>query len=101
MLYSWQATGTVSYNFHSAPDGAPPDYAESFDAQENDQAHGTYTAPFSGIHGWYWENAGTETLTITLATAGYYSRAQVARDRASGSRTLKDIRGNAVPDATR
>ena len=35
---------------------APPGYAESFDAQENDRAHGAYTAPFTGVHGWYWEN---------------------------------------------
>ena len=56
MLFSWQATGALDYNLHSAPDGAPPGYAESFDAQVNDRAHGSYTAPFTGIHGWYWEN---------------------------------------------
>ncbi len=65
MLFSWEATAPVSYNFHSAPDGAPAGYAESFDSQESDQRHGTYTAPFSGIHGWYWENRGTTELTIS------------------------------------
>ena len=47
MLFSWEATGPVSFNFHSAPDGAPPGYAESFDAQESDHENGSYTAPFT------------------------------------------------------
>ena len=101
MLFSWQATGPVSYNFHSRPDGAPPGYAESFDQQETDQAHGTYMAPFSGIHGWYWENRGATELTITLTTAGFYSRAQEARDRISGFHELTDVRGNVVEDSTK
>ena len=97
MVFTWDATGPVSYNFHAAPDGAPAGYAESFDAQESEQGHGTYTAPFSGIHGWYWENVGTEEITLTLTTAGFYTSAEVGRDRATGYRDLTDIRGNPVP----
>lgn len=96
MIYSWTATGPLAYNFHSAPDGAPPGYAESFDAQENDAAHGSYVAPFTGVHGWYWENPGAEDVTITLDTAGFYRDAHVARDRADGYRTLRDPRGAPV-----
>lgn len=96
MVYSWTATGPLEYNLHSAPDGAPPGYAESFDAQENDVAHGSYIAPFTGVHGWYWENPGTEEVTITLDTAGFYRDAHVVRDRADGYRTLRDPRGNPV-----
>lgn len=98
MLFSWHATAPVSYNFHSAPDGAPPGYAESFDSEESDHRHGTYTAPFSGIHGWYWENRGTTELTIRLTTAGFYSSAQESRDRVSGYRGLTDLRGNVLQD---
>ena len=100
MLFSWQATGELSYNFHSAPDGAPAGYAESFDAQESDQAHGTYTAPFPGIHGWYWENTGTDNVTISLTTAGFYSSAQEGRDRVSGYHELRDLRGNMVQETS-
>ncbi len=98
MLYSWEATGPVSYNFHSAPDGAPPGYAESFDAQESDAAHGSYNAPFTGVHGWYWENLGASEVTITLSTAGFYADAHEARDRVDGYHSLTDLRGNPVPD---
>ena len=97
MLFTWIATGPVSYNFHASPDGAPAGYAESFEAQESEQEHGTYTAPFSGIHGWYWENVGTEEITITLTTAGFYSSAEEGRARAAGYKDLTDIRGNPVP----
>ena len=96
MLYSWTASGVVAYNFHSAPDGAPPGYAESFDAQESDSAHGTYSAPFTGVHGWYWENHGTDYVTITLSTAGFYSDAHEARDRVDGFHRLTDLRGNKI-----
>ena len=98
MLFSWQASGPLNYNFHSAPDGAPPGYAESFDAQENDRAHGAYTAPFTGVHGWYWENETAEDVTISFWTAGFYSEAHEARDRATGYHALTDLRGNAVRD---
>ena len=97
MVFTWDATGPVSYNFHASPDGAPAGYAESFDAQESEQGHGTYTAPFSGIHGWYWENIGTEEITLTLTTAGFYTSAEEGRARVAGYRDLTDIRGNPVP----
>ena len=97
MMFTWNATGPVTYNFHAAPDGAPAGYAESFDARESEQGHGTYTAPFTGIHGWYWENVGTEEITITLTTSGFYTSAEVGRDRATGYKDLTDIRGNPVP----
>ena len=98
MLFSWQADGPLVYNFHSAPDGAPPGYAESFDAQENDRAHGAYTAPFTGVHGWYWENETDGEVTISFWTAGFYSEAHEARDRADGYHALTDLRGNEVRD---
>lgn len=97
MLFSWSASGPVTHNFHAAPDGAPAGYAEFFDARDLEEGHGTYTAPFTGIHGWYWENVGTEEITITLHTAGFYTNAHEARARVSGYRDLTDLRGNPVP----
>lgn len=93
MLFSWEATGAVSFNFHSAPDGAPAGYAESYGSEEVDRASGSYTAPFTGTHGWYWENLGSDYVTIRLTTAGFYSEAHQARDRVSGFRPLRNARG--------
>ena len=93
MLFSWEATGAVSFNFHSSPDGAPAGYAESFDSREVDRADGSYTAPFTGTHGWYWENLGSDYVTIRFTSAGFYSEAHQARDRVSGFHPLRDARG--------
>ncbi len=92
MVFSWEASGPVIYDFHSEPDGAPQGYAQSFDKAETAEAHGTYTAPLSGIHGWFWENAGSSDVTIKLTTAGFYSAATEFRDNDIVSRKLMDRR---------
>jgi len=83
LLYSWSATGTVNYELHAEPDGAPRGYAESYEkVQAKNGASGTLTAPFSGIHGWYWENTGNQAITVTLTTAGFYNMAHEFRNGA-------------------
>ena len=73
LLYSWNATAPVSYELHAEPDGAPRGYAQSYEkGRDSSQASGTMTAPFSGIHGWFWENTGDQEITVTLTTAGFY-----------------------------
>ena len=73
LLYSWSATAPVNYELHAEPDGAPRGYAQSYEKRPSiNQASGTLTAPFSGIHGWYWENSGSQEITVSLRTAGFY-----------------------------
>ena len=74
LLYSWKATTDVNYEFHAEPDGAPRGYAESYEKKNGvGSASGTLTAPFSGIHGWYWENPTDAEITVTLTAAGFYN----------------------------
>jgi hypothetical protein len=73
MLFSWRADGDVMHDFHGDPEGAPADAAQSFDAAPRRQADGSFTAPFTGIHGWYWENPGGDAVTVRLHTAGFYA----------------------------
>ena len=73
LLYSWKATRPVNYELHAEPDGAPAGYAESFEKNQAQAAAGTLTAPFSGIHGWYWENPTDTEVTVTLSAAGFYN----------------------------
>ena len=95
MLYSWSATGGLLHDFHGEravdeADGGPAE--ESFDKQNRREASGSLTAPFSGIHGWYWENPGAETITIRLTSAGYYSAAiEIRSDRSRRTRTLRTL----------
>ena len=72
MLYSWTASDWVRSEMHSEPDGAPPGTAEFFEVAERTLfRHGSYVAPFPGIHGWYWLNEGADSLTVTLHAAGF------------------------------
>ena len=74
LLYAWNATAPVNYELHAEPDGAPAGYAQSYEKKNGfTQASGTLTAPFPGIHGWYWENTTNQEVTVTLKTAGYYN----------------------------
>jgi hypothetical protein len=83
LLYSWKATSPVEYEFHAEPDGAPAGYAESYEkVPSSTQALGTLTAPFSGIHGWYWKNRSRQEVTITLSTAGFYNLSHEFREGA-------------------
>ncbi len=93
MLFSWGATGEVIYDFHSEPDGAPEGYAESFEKGRTAQANGSYAAPFSGIHGWFWENPGSKLVTITLTTTGFYTEAIEFNANGTRSYSLSAMRG--------
>jgi hypothetical protein len=73
LLYSWKATAPVNVEFHAEPDSGPRGYAQTYEKSQGTAASGTLTAPFSGIHGWYWENTTDQEITITLASAGYYN----------------------------
>ena len=74
LLYSWKSTAPVNYELHAEPDGAPRGYAESYEKKNaKDTASGTLTAPFAGIHGWYWENPSSAEVTVTLSAAGFYN----------------------------
>jgi hypothetical protein len=75
MLFSWTADGDVAHDFHGDPDGAPANSEQSYDKQPRRRADGSFTAPFSGIHGWFWENPGGETITVRVTTAGFYTTA--------------------------
>ena len=60
--------------FHAEPDGAPQGYAESYEKKNAmDGASGTLTAPFPGIHGWYWENTSGGEVIVSLSAAGFYN----------------------------
>jgi hypothetical protein len=79
-VYSWTANGALHFEMHSVPDGAPSTFAETFEKLDDRTAgHGSYTAPFSGIHGWYWQNRTQVPVTLKMTTAGFFTEAQEFR----------------------
>lgn len=75
MVYSWTANSWVRSEMHSEADDAPAGTAEFFEIEESTLGRfGTYTAPFPGIHGWYWKNESSQPVTLTLKAAGFFNR---------------------------
>ena len=76
MVYSWKASARVNHEFHGEPQGAPRGYADTYLKEDGvNLSHGVFLAPSSGIHGWYWENTGTQDVTVTITAAGFFTRA--------------------------
>jgi len=79
LVYSWTASNPVLFDFHAEPDVKPANagdsYSESYqrdDVKGAKQSQGTLIAPSAGIHGWFWENTGSEAVKLKLVTAGFY-----------------------------
>lgn len=96
VVFSWTSTGEVIFDFHAEPDGAEPGYAESFEQGRGVAGHGTYLAPFPGIHGWFWENRGMEPVVVDLVTSGFYDHAIEFRD---GDQRRHNLQAAPVVDA--
>lgn len=80
LLYSWSSSAPMNTEFHAEPDEGPRGYAQTYEKKDGmTGASGTLTAPFNGIHGWYWENTTNQPATVTLASAGYYNLAHEFR----------------------
>lgn len=81
LLFDWQASGELVFDLHAEQDGIDPEeYSPSFDQRQSTGSKGSYTALFSGIHGWYFENRSTDSVELTLKTSGFFSRSIEYRD---------------------
>ena len=70
MRFAWTATGEVDFDMHAHPFEGGEALTESYAVEKAPSQNGIYTAPFSGIHGWYWQNRTMDNVTITLDAAG-------------------------------
>ena len=70
MLFSWKATGPLNIDMHSHPFDGGTEATESFVIADLQNQTGVYVAPFTGIHGWYWQNRSMNPVTLTLNATG-------------------------------
>jgi hypothetical protein len=71
--YAWQTDGAALYfDFHGEPKGEKNGYFKSYQESASNQSSGSLTAPFAGVHGWYWENDSDQPIVVTLSTNGAY-----------------------------
>lgn len=81
MVYGWKADGKLAFEFHGEPDQKPTkDYFESYELDDKvgkTESYGSFTAPSTGIHGWFWQNKGHTDVKFHLTTAGFYDSAKM------------------------
>lgn len=81
MVYSWDASSTLVFDMHADPEGLEgEEYVQSFEQSTGTRRAGTYHAPFTGIHGWFWENRSFETVTLRIEAAGFFDSSVIFRD---------------------
>jgi hypothetical protein len=73
LLYSWESDSPVYVDTHGEPLDYPDSPAIRYEERDGvNSGHGRITAPFAGLHGWYWLNTNETPISITLRTSGYY-----------------------------
>jgi hypothetical protein len=103
LIYSWTASDKLLFEFHGDPNVKPPgkegtDYYETYDLDNQvgkDQAHGTFVAPTSGVHGWFWENKTKGEVTLKVMSAGFYD--WVFQNRNDKQAALKTMDPDSIP----
>lgn len=73
MFFSWGATAPVNVDMHSHPFEEGEEATESFVIDDMQSQTAVYVAPFTGIHGWYWQNRTLEPVTLTLEARGAFT----------------------------
>ena len=81
LVYAWKANGKLTFEFHGEPDQKPnKDYFESYELDDKagkEASYGSFTAPSTGIHGWFWQNKGDKDVQFRLTVAGFFDSAKM------------------------
>jgi hypothetical protein len=77
MMFNWKSSGPVEVDFHTVPDGKPISASETYQRGIFSKGQGTYRAPYPGMHGWYWNNAGKDDVKIVLNASGFWTEARM------------------------
>lgn len=84
MVYGWKADGKLLFEFHGEPDQKPTkDYFESYELDDKSgkgASYGSFTAPSTGIHGWFWQNKTDKDVQFHLSVAGFFDSAKMYVD---------------------
>ena len=71
--FVWKTNGAKLYfDFHGEPQGDTTGYFKSFKESTDNQSSGALSVPFTGSHGWYWENKSNQAVVVNLKTRGSY-----------------------------
>jgi hypothetical protein len=81
MVFAWKADGPVQFEFHGEPDKKPrPDYFESYvldNRAGTDHFYGSFIAPSTGVHGWFWQNKTKKDVRMHLSVSGFFDSSKM------------------------
>ncbi|MDE1460874.1 hypothetical protein [Spartinivicinus poritis] len=72
-VFNWEVQGgEVSFDMHGERLNAGDEFTSYWVGRNQSSASGAFEAPFDGTHGWYWQNKGSEPVTVVVKTSGFY-----------------------------
>lgn len=75
LSYEWATNGTALYfDLHGEPKGDTTGYFESYAIATLKGMEGSFTTPFSGVHGWYWKNTSNAPVIVQLTVKGEFDK---------------------------
>jgi hypothetical protein len=81
MVFAWKADGPLQFEFHGEPDRKPkPNYFESYlldNKTGKDRLYGSFTAPTTGVHGWFWQNKTKQDVRMHLSVSGFFDSSKM------------------------
>nr|WP_207785954.1 hypothetical protein [Altererythrobacter segetis] len=89
MVFSWHAPVPLHYDMHSVPDQGGNDATESFAITDAPSQTAVYVAPFTGIHGWFWQNQTLNPVTVSIDATGAFAGAVTFDQAGEHPRTLE------------
>ncbi len=96
MVYAWKANGKLTFEFHGEPDQKPnKDYYESYELDDKvgkETSYGSFIAPSTGIHGWFWQNKGDKDVEFRLMVAGFFDSAKMYVDGKPDEVPVDDVK---------
>ncbi len=74
MVFHWKASGDVALDMHGERIGIKNAWTSYAVESTQRESSGTFIAPFEGSHGWYWQNRGTEPVTVEIEVSGFQEK---------------------------
>lgn len=71
LVFHWSADGDVAVDMHGERIGVKGAWTSYAVEPAQRAAAGTFTAPFDGSHGWYWQNRGGTPVTVHIEVTGF------------------------------
>ncbi len=74
LLYTWEMDGRIYYDLHGHQENVDPEIWIQYTEGRENASHGSFTAAYTGEHGWYWANLDNKPLKLTLTISGFYRK---------------------------